>query len=180
VLGVTGSIAAYKAADLASRLTQSGFAVETVMTESARQLVTEHTFHAVTGRPVHTKLFDPAEAASVAHIDITDRAALLVIAPATANVIARLAHGLADDVLTTMALAVRCPVIICPAMNHRMWSHPAVAKNLETLRGFGYRLVEPGAGHLACGHEGPGRLAEPEEIAAVVREVLGKPAPSAD
>ena len=179
ILGVSGSIAAYKAADLASRLVQSGIAVETVMTRAARRLVTEHTFHALTGRPVHTRVFDPEDTARCAHIDLTDRAQLFVVAPATANVIACLAHGLAPDALTTAALAVGCPVLVCPAMNQRMWSHPAVQRNVSTIKEFGYRVLEPDSGHLACGHVGPGRLAEPERIFAVIREMLGLTLPAA-
>ena len=173
LLGVSGSIAAYKAADLASKLKQAGHDVTALLTRSACQLISPHTFLNLTGNRCYTDLWDPA--GQTEHIALTDRADLLVLAPATAHLIARLAHGLADDMLTTTALAVRCPVLVVPAMNTRMWDHPAVQRNVALLRELGHRLLTPGSGNLACGHVGPGRLPETPEIMAAVEEALGAP-----
>jgi len=170
LLAVTGSIAAYKAADLASKLTQAGHTVTVVMTEAAQRLVGASTFSNLTGQPVFTDLWDPA--VQTRHIAVTDAAELVIVAPATANTIAKLAHGLADDAVSTTLLAVDCPVLVCPAMNHRMWRHPAVQGNLARLRGFGHTVLEPEAGHLACGHTGPGRLPEPPAIVAAAQALL--------
>lgn len=171
LLGVSGSIAAYKAADLASRLKKAGHAVTTVMTRSAQELVSPNTFLNLTGNRVFTELFDSGNS-QTEHIRLTDEAELVVVAPATANTIAKLALGLADDMLSTTLLAVRCPVLVCPAMNTRMWAHPTVAQNLATLRARGILILEPDSGALACGHVGPGRLAEPEAIEARVESLL--------
>ncbi len=183
LLCVTGSIAAYKAADLASRLKQAGHQVTAVMTEAAQQLVSANTFLNLTGSRVYTDLWDPQ--GQTEHIALTDRADLVVVAPATANCLAKIAHGLADDMVSTTLLAVRSPVLVCPAMNTRMWNHPVVQKNLAAVRALpGYHVLEPGAGNLACGHVGPGRLAEPADIARAVEVLLasrpgaaGEPAP---
>lgn len=171
LLGVSGSIAAYKAADLASKLKQAGHDVTALLTRSACQLISPHTFLNLTGNRCYTDLWDPA--GQTEHIALTDRADLLVLAPATAHLIGRLAHGLADDMLTTTALAVRCPVLVVPAMNTRMWENPAVQKNVAALRELGHRLLLPGSGHLACGHTGAGRLPETPEILAAIEEALG-------
>ncbi|MBL4844985.1 MAG: hypothetical protein JKY65_05635 [Planctomycetes bacterium] len=171
LLAVTGSIAAYKAADLASKLSQAGHDVHVVMSEAACQLVGPSTFLNVTGNPVFTNLWD-AES-QTRHIRLTDAAQLAVLAPATANSIAKLATGLADDVVSTTLLALGCPLLVCPAMNVRMWRNPVVQRNLATVRALGHHVMEPGAGHLACGHVGPGRLAEPPEIAAEIEKLLG-------
>lgn len=171
LLCVTGSIAAYKAADLASRLKQAGHDVTAVMSEAAQRLVTASTFLNLTGNRVYTDLWDPQ--GQTEHIALTDRAELVVIAPATANCLAKIAHGLADDMVSTTLLAVRSPVLVCPAMNTRMWNHPVVQRNLAAVRALpGYHVLEPGAGHLACGHVGPGRLPEPVDIARAVEVLL--------
>ncbi len=172
LLGVSGSIAAYKAADLCSKLVQRGHDVTVVMTHAATRLVAPLTFSALTGRPVPTDPFRTSEGVHVEHIDVADRADVMVIAPATANTIAKAAAGIADDLLGSTLLAVRCPVLFAPAMNVNMWNHPSVGRNLETLRGYGYEIIEPGSGYLACGYTGDGRLAEPTTILERVEAAL--------
>ncbi|MDF2440440.1 MAG: phosphopantothenoylcysteine decarboxylase / phosphopantothenate---cysteine ligase [Abditibacteriota bacterium] len=178
VLGVSGSIAAYKACELASRLTQSGVTVEVVMTQSAHQFVAPLTFQALTHRPVHTSLWPESAAsesgvyAAMAHIALADAASAVLIAPASANLLARLANGLADDLLTTIILATRAPILVAPAMNPVMWSHPATQKNIATLRELGYIVIEPEGGRMACEHVGAGRLPASETIIAKLNEVL--------
>jgi phosphopantothenoylcysteine decarboxylase/phosphopantothenate--cysteine ligase len=173
LVGVTGGIAAYKTADLVSRLVEKGAAVSVVMTEHAQRFVGPPTFQALSRRPVYTDLF--AEGAYEAdHIALADRAEAAVVAPATANAIGKLAAGIADDLLSTVLLALRVPVILAPAMNEAMWNHPAVQANVETLRRRGVRFVGPEEGRLACGTEGPGRLAEPEAILAEIVAVLSR------
>jgi phosphopantothenoylcysteine decarboxylase/phosphopantothenate--cysteine ligase len=166
LLGVGGGIAAYKAAELARLLMQDGHEVQAVMTAAAEEFVKPLTFAALTGKKALTDLF--AIEAAIEHISVAQEHETLVIAPATADLIARLAHGLANDFLTTLYLAFTGTVVIAPAMNVNMWRHPATQANLETLRLRGHRIVEPGAGYLACGMTGPGRLAEPEAIAAAL------------
>jgi len=171
LVGVTGGIAAYKAANLVSLLVEEGAGVRVVMTEHATRFVGPLTFQALSRRPVYTDLF--AEGACDAdHIALADRAEAAVVAPATANATGKLAGGIADDLLSTVLLAVRCPVILAPAMNEAMWNHPAVQANVETLRRRGVRFVGPEEGRLACGTEGPGRMAEPESILDAVIKVL--------
>ncbi len=171
LVGVTGGIAAYKAADLVSLLAQEGAAVSVVMTEHATRFVGPLTFQALSRRPVYTDLF--AEGAYEAdHIALADRAEAAVVAPATANVIGKLAAGIADDLLSTVLVALRVPVILAPAMNEAMWNHPAVQANVETLRRRGVRFVGPEEGRLACGTEGPGRMAEPQTILDAVIQTL--------
>ena len=171
LVGVTGGIAAYKAADLVSLLAQEGAAVSVVMTEHAQRFVGPLTFQALSRRPVYTDLF--AEGAYEAdHIALADRAEAAVVAPATANAIGKLAGGIADDLLSTVLVALRVPVILAPAMNEAMWNHPAVQANVETLRRRGVRFVGPEEGHLACGTEGLGRMAEPETILAEIVQAL--------
>lgn len=167
LLGVGGGIAAYKAAELARLLMQGGHQVQVVMTAAAEQFVRPLTFAALTGRKVLTDLF--AIEAAIEHIAVAQEHEVLVIAPATADLMAKMAHGLADDFLSTVYLAFTGTVVLAPAMNVNMWQHPATQANLETLRRRGHRIVEPGSGYLACGMTGPGRLAEPEEIAAAVQ-----------
>jgi phosphopantothenoylcysteine decarboxylase/phosphopantothenate--cysteine ligase len=166
ILGIGGGIAAYKSAELARLLMQENHAVQVVMTRAAQKFVKPLTFAALTGRKVLTDPFDIESA--IEHISIAQEHDLLVIAPATADLIAKLAHGLADDFLTTTYLAFTGPVLIAPAMNVNMWMHPATVANLEALRRRGHRIVEPGIGYLACGMVGPGRLAEPEVIAEAI------------
>jgi len=175
-LGVGGGIAAYKAAELARALMERGFSVQVVMTRSAEEFVRPLTFAALTGRKVITNLFSSASAedtysSSIEHIRVAQENQILVIAPATADLLAKLAHGLADDFLTTTYLAFTGFVVLAPAMNTNMWNHPATQENLRILRSRGHVIVEPDEGILACGMVGPGRLAEPEAIAQVVAEV---------
>lgn len=172
MLGVCGSIAAYKGADLCSKLVQAGHDVTVVMTRAATKLVGPITFAALTGRNVATEPWDREGDVHVEHIHLADRAEVFVVAPATANFLGKAANGIADDMLTSTLLAVTCPVLIAPAMNVRMWRHPAVARNLATVKDLGYEVIEPGAGFLACGDVGPGRLAEPADILARVDAAL--------
>jgi phosphopantothenoylcysteine decarboxylase/phosphopantothenate--cysteine ligase len=162
LLGVGGGIAAYKAAELARLLMQQDHHVQAILTRSAEQFVRPLTFAALTGRKALTDLFDIEDA--IEHIAVAQAHEMLVIAPATADLVAKLAHGLADDFLTTVYLAFTGPVLIAPTMNVNMWEHPATQANLETLRRRGHRIVEPDSGYLACGMTGPGRLAEPAAI----------------
>ena len=165
LLAVTGGIAAYKAAFLCRLLHKAGAFVRVAMTRSACEFVTPMTFAALSDNPVSTDLFDPQQESQIGHIDLADSSDLLLVAPATANTLAKLAHGIADDLVSTTYLAYRGPVLLAPAMNVRMWQHPATVNNLETLLGRpDHYTVGPGAGELACGHVGDGRLAEPEEI----------------
>ena len=183
LLGVTGGVAAYKAVHVASRLTQAGATVDVVMTEAAVRFVAPLTFQAVTGRAVHTDLFalppqqgpdaSPGDL-QIAHIGLAKSADLLIIAPATANTLARLAHGQADNLLTAIALATRAPLLIAPAMESDMWTHPATQANVATLVDRGATLVGPGAGHLASGEAGVGRMSEPEGILEMARVVLAR------
>jgi phosphopantothenoylcysteine decarboxylase/phosphopantothenate--cysteine ligase len=178
VLGIGGGIAAYKAAELARALMERGVSVQVVMTAAAQEFVRPLTFAALTAHKVITGLFAGAGedtlASAVEHIGVADKADLLVVAPATADLLAKFANGLADDFLSTLYLAFAGPVVLAPAMNTRMWQHPATRRNMETLRGRGHTIVEPEEGLLACGTVGPGRLAEPERIAEVVLSVLGQ------
>jgi phosphopantothenoylcysteine synthetase/decarboxylase len=174
ILGVTGSIAAYKAADLASQLTKAGHGVTCVLTKSALEFVTPLTLGTLSKNPVITDLFAEKEGWQPGHIQLADEADLLLIAPATANILASMANGFAHDALTAIALATRAPILIAPAMNGKMWQHPATQKNVETLRGFGAQFVEPASGMLACGYEGVGRLAEVETILEAVATLLSE------
>ena len=172
LLGVGGGIAAYKAAELARLLMERGHDVEVVMTGAAQDFVRPLTFAALTGRKVHTDLF--AIESAIEHIAVAEEHDLLAIAPATADLMAKLAHGQADDFLSTLYLAFTGPVVVAPAMNVNMWEHPATQKNLETLRGRGHRVVGPAEGYLACGMTGLGRLAQPEAIADAIEREGGK------
>ncbi|MBR0200183.1 MAG: bifunctional phosphopantothenoylcysteine decarboxylase/phosphopantothenate--cysteine ligase CoaBC [Oscillospiraceae bacterium] len=164
VLGVTGGIACFKAAALASLLVKQHANVQVIMTENATKFVTPLTFEQLTGQKALTDTFDRNFQHSVEHIAVADRADLVLIAPATANVIAKLAHGLADDMLTTTVLACDCPKAIAPAMNTKMYENPVTQDNLSILRRYGWEVAEPASGHLACGAEGKGRLPEPEDL----------------
>jgi len=177
LLGVTGSIAAYKAADLASQLTQAGAEVDVILTEAATKFITPLTFQSLTGRTAYSDLW--GSEAHVIHVGLGERADLLVIAPATADVIARLAHGLANDLLTVTALAARCPVLVAPAMDGGMLAHPATQANLKTLAERGVTLLGPAEGRMASGLVGRGRMVEPEEILGHVRLALGRKGPLA-
>jgi phosphopantothenoylcysteine decarboxylase/phosphopantothenate--cysteine ligase len=171
-VGVSGGIASYKAAELVRALQRQALEVHVVMTEAATRFVQPLTFAALSGHRVITSLWDE-QGAPMEHIDEGQWAEALVVAPATANILAKFAHGIADDFLTTMYLAARVPVLVAPAMNVNMWEHPATQANLEILRQRGVRVIEPGAGDLACGMVGPGRMAEPEQIAEAVLNTLG-------
>ncbi|RNB87943.1 bifunctional phosphopantothenoylcysteine decarboxylase/phosphopantothenate--cysteine ligase CoaBC [Brevibacillus nitrificans] len=168
VLGVSGGIAAYKAAALTSKLTQAGAIVHVILTENAQKFVQPVTFQALSHQPVHTDTFNEPDPHVISHIDLADKADLVLVAPATANIIGKIANGIADDMLTTTLLATKAPVMVAPAMNVNMYGHPAVQANMEKLVQYGYRFVEPGVGLLACGWIGKGRLAEPEEIVEAV------------
>src|SRR5512140_780349 len=172
LLAVGGGIAAYKAAELARLLMQQGHQVQAVMTAAAEEFVRPLTFAALTGRKVLTDLF--AIESAIEHISVAQEHEVLVVAPATADLMAKFAHGLANDFLTTLYLAFTGPVVLAPAMNVNMWQHPATQANLATLKQRGHTVVEPGSGYLACGMTGPGRLADPEVIAAAV-EKAGSP-----
>lgn len=164
LLGVTGGIAAYKAAALASALVKQHAAVEVVMTQNATQFVTALTFEQLTGRRTMVDTFDRNFSHQVEHIALAERTDLVIIAPATANICAKLAHGLADDMLTTTVLACRCPKLIAPAMNTNMYENPVTQDNLETLRHYGWEVIEPASGRLACGVVGKGKMPEPEDL----------------
>jgi len=168
LLGVSGGIAAYKTPELVRQLRQGGADVQVVCTRAAEAFVTHLTLQAVSGRPVRSALLDPAAEAGMDHIELARWADLLLIAPATAHLMARLAQGLADDLLTTLALATEAPIWIAPAMNHRMWQHPATRANTALLAERGCVVLGPGVGAQACGESGPGRMLEPEDIAARV------------
>lgn len=172
LLGVTGSIAAYKAVDLASKLTQAGAKVDVVMTECAMEFVSPLSFSSITHRPTVTDMFDAPSDFEIEHIALAERADVVVIAPATANIIAKLAAGIADDMLTCCVLATRAPIIVAPAMNVNMWENVITQENMAKLRARGFKVVEPGTGSLACGTQGKGRLADLEDILTVVNRAL--------
>lgn len=172
LLGVTGGIAAYKSADLCSKLVQSGAAVTVVMTAAAEKFIGPTTFEALTGRPVYRDMFSPAEHFRGEHIGLAQRAELMVVAPATADFLAQAASGFAGDLLSTLVLTRACPLVVAPAMNSEMWAKPAVQRNLAQLKADGVHCIEPGSGWLSCGQVGPGRMAEPAEILAAIEALL--------
>lgn len=172
ILGVTGSIAAYKAVYLLRELVRLGARVTVALTEHARQFVGPLTFRTLSGRPILTDLFDPQSDEAVEHVALAERAQAVIVAPATANILAKAAHGLADDCLSTLLLAARCPVLMAPAMDGGMWTHPAVAANVALLRQRGVTVLEPDSGPLASGLSGPGRLPEVEAIVEALLELL--------
>jgi phosphopantothenoylcysteine decarboxylase len=172
VLGVCGSIAAYKAADLTSKLIKREHAVFVILTQNATQFVGSMTFQTLSKNPVTCGVFDERDSWRPTHIDLADRADLFLVAPATANVVAKLALGICDDALTSIALATRAPILIAPAMNGKMWLHPATQRNVETLRQRGVDFIGPEEGMLACGYEGVGRLWNVDEIAAKTDQIL--------
>lgn len=174
VLGITGGIAAYKAADIASKLTQAGARVEAVMTESATKFITPLTLRNITGRPVVTDMFDLASEYSVEHVALAEAADAVVIAPATANTIAKLAHGIADNILTCTVLATKAPVIVSPAMNDNMYANVATQDNIAALKKRGFIFIEPAYGRLASGKLGQGRLPEPGAIIDAVRQFFAR------
>ena len=164
VLGVCGGVAAYKAAVLASSLTKAGARVQTILTRSATEFIAPLTFQSLTRQPVYVDVFDERDPGRIAHIALADAADLIVVAPATADAIGRIAHGLGDDMLAATLLAATCPVVLAPAMNVHMYENPIVRRNLDSLAELGYWVAEPGTGPLACGYTGKGRLMEPEDI----------------
>lgn len=170
LLCVSGGIAVYKACALTSKLTQKGANVKVIMTESASKFVSPLTFQALSRNPVYTDTFDEKDSEKIAHIDLADWADLILVAPATANIIGKIANGIADDMLTTTLLASHSPIYVAPAMNVHMYQHPAVMENMRRLEEWGYHFIEPGAGYLACGYVGKGRLEEPESIIKVLEE----------
>lgn len=174
LLGVCGGIAAYKAADLVRRLREAGAEVRVVMTENALRFVGAPTFQALSGEPVRTSLWDAQAEAAMGHLELARWATRVLIAPASADVIARLAHGLADDLLTTLCLATTAPLTLAPAMNHRMWGHPATTANLHVLRERGVGVLGPADGPLAEGESGPGRLLEPAGIVTALADLQGR------
>jgi phosphopantothenoylcysteine decarboxylase/phosphopantothenate--cysteine ligase len=174
VLGVTGSIAAYKAAELASQLAQLGAKVEVVMTEAATEFITPLTFRNITGRPVVTKMFELASEYSVEHIALAEAADVVVVAPATANIIAKMAAGIADDMLCCTVLATKAPVILAPAMHEAMYENPVTQDNLDKLKSLGFTVVGPAYGRLASGAVGMGRLVDVNEILDTIHQVLDR------
>src|ERR1700688_4662751 len=178
-LGVCGGIAAYKAAEIVRLLQDRGIRVQVIMTDSAQEFIRPLTFAALSGEKVITGMFnrdagaEPNIDSAIEHIAVAQSIDALVIAPATADLLAKFAQGIANDFLTTLYLATTAPVVVAPAMNVNMWDHPATQQNLDTLRKRGVRIVEPGSGYLACGMTGPGRLAENEAVVAAVMEALG-------
>jgi phosphopantothenoylcysteine decarboxylase / phosphopantothenate---cysteine ligase len=174
LLCVTGGIAVYKAAALTSKLTQAGANVRVILSDSATEFVTPLTFQALSRNEVYTHTFDEKDSKKIAHIDLADWADLILVGPATANVIGKIANGIADNMITTTLLAATSPVWIAPAMNVHMYQHPAVIRNIETLKQYGYSFIEPGEGYLACGYIGKGRLEEPETIVAKMSDFFDR------
>jgi phosphopantothenoylcysteine decarboxylase/phosphopantothenate--cysteine ligase len=172
VLGVTGGIAAYKSAMLVRRLRDAGYAVRVVMTAGAQAFITPLTFQALSGHPVHTTLLDPEAEAGMGHIELARWADLVLVAPASADVLARLAAGLADDLLTTLVLATAAPVYVAPAMNQQMWANRITQRNLQILRDHGVLVIEPASGEQACGDVGAGRMPEPDDLVQIVQAAL--------
>lgn len=172
LLGITGSIAAYKSADLVRRLREVGAEVRVAMTENAKQFITPLTMQAVSGYPVHDQLFDLQAEAAMGHIELARWADLVLIAPASADCLARLAHGFADDLLTTLCLATKSPIAVAPAMNQGMWRHLLTQDNLNALKQKGVHMIGPGEGSQACGDTGPGRMLEPQEILQEVANIF--------
>ncbi|WP_237067870.1 bifunctional phosphopantothenoylcysteine decarboxylase/phosphopantothenate--cysteine ligase CoaBC [Microbulbifer guangxiensis] len=172
LLGISGGIAAYKSADLVRRLKERGADVRVVMTAGAQEFIRPLTFQALSGNPVHSDLLDPAAEAAMGHIELAKWAQLILIAPASAQVLAKLAAGMADDLLSTLCLASEAPLAVAPAMNQAMWRHPATAANVDTLRSRNVRIWGPAAGSQACGDVGPGRMLEPEALVAETESLL--------
>src|SRR4051794_19022543 len=172
IVAVCGGIAAYKVADVVSKLVQAGAGVSVVMTAEATRFVGALTFEALSGRKVRTSTFDLVESSDPQHIALTERADLMLVAPATANVIAKVAHGLCDDLVSLMIAAAACPVVFAPAMNNRMWENPIAKENVAKLQSLNYRFIGPDAGWLACRNVGPGRMSEPGEIVQEIMRLL--------
>jgi phosphopantothenoylcysteine decarboxylase/phosphopantothenate--cysteine ligase len=175
IVGVCGGIAAYKVADVVSKLVQMGAGVSVCMTREAQKFITPLTFEALSGRRVRTDTFDLVDTSDPQHIGLTERADLMLIAPATSNIIAKVATGLCDDLVSLMICAAACPVVFVPAMNSRMWDHPVAQENYAKLSNIGYRFIGPEAGWLACRNVGPGRLSEPQKIVDELVRMLTEP-----
>jgi len=172
VVGVCGGIAAYKVADVVSKLVQAGAGVTVAMTADGQKFVTPLTFQALTGRPVHTHIWSTHDSGDVQHIKLTEKADLMLVAPATATTIARVAAGLCDDLVSLLIAAAACPVMFAPSMNDRMWANPIAQRNVQTLKDAGYAFVGPDAGWLACRNVGAGRMSEPVAIVDAVSAAL--------
>jgi phosphopantothenoylcysteine decarboxylase/phosphopantothenate--cysteine ligase len=172
IIAICGGIAAYKVADLVSKLVQAGAGVSVVMTDAAQKFVTPLTFQALSGRPVRTSTWDLQDSSDPQHISLTEHADLMLIAPATADIIAKVAHGFCDDLVSLMVSAAACPVVFAPSMNNRMWDNPIAQENVAKLKSHGYKFIGPDAGWLACRNVGAGRLSEPAAIVAQVTEML--------
>src|ERR1700722_12285380 len=175
IVGVCGGIAAYKVADVVSKLVQAGAGVTVAMTESAQKFIAPLTFEALSGRPVRTGTFELIESSDPQHISLTEKADLMLVAPATNNIIAKVAHGLTDDLVSLMICAAACPVVFAPAMNNRMWHHPIAQENLAKLAKIGYHFICPESGWLACRNVGTGRLSDPRKIVDEVVKLLTDP-----
>ena len=176
IVAVCGGIAAYKVADVVSKLVQLGAGVTVCMTAEAQKFVTPLTYEALSGRKVRTGTFDLVDTSDPQHIGLTERADLMLVAPATTNVIAKVAHGLCDDLVSLMVCAAACPVVFAPAMNNRMWDHPIAQENFAKLAGLGYRFIGPESGWLACRNVGTGRLSDPGKIVDEIVKMLTDPA----
>lgn len=172
VLGITGSVAAFKGAELASMLTKDGMAVNTIMTDAATKFITPLTFQSLTKKQVYTDMFEEITYEDIRHISLAQRANVFVIAPATANIIGKIAGGIADDMLSTVVMATKAPVLICPAMNTAMYENPIVQSNLDKLGAFGYHFVQPRESLLACGDVGRGAMADLDTIMQAINELL--------
>ena len=179
IVAVCGGIAAYKIADVVSKLVQLGAGVSVVMTREAQNFVTPLTFEALSGRKVRVDTFDLVDTSDPQHIALTERSNLMLVAPATNNIIAKVAHGLCDDLVSLMIAASACPVVFAPSMNNRMWEHPVAQENFAKLTRLGYRFIGPDEGWLACRNIGPGRLSEPQNIVDRIQQMLLSPEKSA-
>jgi phosphopantothenoylcysteine decarboxylase/phosphopantothenate--cysteine ligase len=175
IVAICGGIAAYKVADVVSKLVQAGAGVTVAMTDEAQEFITPLTFEALSGRRVRTSTFDLVDTSDPQHIGLTERADLMLVAPATSNMIAKVSHGLCDDLVSLMISAAACPVVFAPAMNNRMWDHPIARENVAKLDSIGYRFIGPESGWLACRNVGSGRLSEPATIVAEVVKMLTVP-----
>ncbi len=172
ILGISGGIAAYKSAELVRLLSKQGADVHVIMTKNSTEFIAPLTFQTLTNNPVHVHQFNLIDKSEIGHISLADRADLILLCPATANLIGKVVHGIADDLLTTTIMATKAHVLLAPAMNVNMWESPALQANLKILNKFGYQIVEPGSGHLACGWQGKGRLADLETILNKSLELL--------
>ena len=172
VVGITGGIAAYKACDIVSYLKKDGFNIDVIMTKNACEFITPLTLETLSGNKVITDMFERPDHREVEHISLAKKANLFLIVPATANILGKVANGIADDMLSTTIMATKAPVIFAPAMNDGMYSNPIVQDNIKKLENYGYKFIEPATGHLACGYDGKGKLAKKEDIIDYVRELI--------